>query len=319
MSYLWRRLSLAPLLFVTVSFLTFWSLRLIGTNAEIVQGILNTNYTADNAARLTKELGLDRPFFAQYFSWFGKLLRGDFGTSYYTRNSVWSYMKDGIPTSIQLVIMSMVFALLLSMPLGILAAYRQGTKVDRGIGLFSFGLLSLPGFVVGIVLLFVFAVRLGWFPAGQSIPFTENPLQSMHHMVLPALALALGINANYQRTLRTDMVNSLQEDFVTLAKSKGLSDRYILLRHALRPSSFTLLTLTGITIGGLIGNAFIVESLFTLNGLGRKLIQAVFQRDFPVVLSGVMLITLVFIITTTTVDLLYGVLDPRVRRLRAVS
>lgn len=319
MSYLWRRLSLAPLLFVTVSFLTFWSLRLIGSNAEIVQGILNTNYTPDNAARLTKDLGLDRPFFVQYFSWLGKLLRGDFGTSYYTRNSVWSYMKDGIPTSIQLVIMSMVFALLLSMPLGILAAYRQGTKVDRGIGLFSFGLLSLPGFVVGIVLLFVFAVRLGWFPAGQSIPFTQNPLQSMHHMVLPSLALALGINANYQRTLRTDMVNSLQEDFVTLAKSKGLSDRYILLRHALRPSSFTLLTLTGITIGGLIGNAFIVESLFTLNGLGRKLVQAVFQRDFPVVLSGVMLITLVFIVTTTTVDLLYGVLDPRVRRLRAVS
>lgn len=319
MSYLWRRISLAPLLFVTVSFLTFWSLRLIGSNAEIVQGILNTNYTPDNAARLTRELGLDRPFFVQYFTWLGKLLRGDFGTSYYTRDSVWSYMKDGIPTSIQLVIMSMVFALLLSMPLGILAAYRQGTKVDRAIGLFSFGLLSLPGFVVGIVLLFVFAVRLGWFPAGQSIPFTQNPLQSMHHMVLPSLALALGINANYQRTLRTDMVNSLQEDFVTLAKSKGLSDRYILLRHALRPSSFTLLTLTGITIGGLIGNAFIVESLFTLNGLGRKLIQAVFQRDFPVVLSGVMLITLVFIITTTAVDLLYGVLDPRVRRLRAVS
>ena len=319
MRYLWRRLALAPLLFLTVSFLTFWSIRLIGSNSEIVQGLLNTNYTEENAKRLTKELGLDRPFFVQYFSWLGKLLRGDLGTSYYSRNSVWSYMKDGIPTSIQLVIMSMFFALLLSMPLGILAAYRQGTKVDRGIGLFSFGLLSLPGFVVGIVLLFVFAVNLGWFPAGQSIPFTQNPLESIHHMVLPSLALALGIMANYQRTLRTDMVNSLQEDYVTLAKSKGLSDRYILLRHALRPSSFTLLTLTGITIGGLIGNAFIVENLFTLNGLGRKIIQALFQRDIPVVLSGVMMITLVFIITTTIVDLLYGVLDPRVRSLRALS
>jgi peptide/nickel transport system permease protein len=302
-----------------VSFLTFWSLRLIGSNAEIVQGLLNTNYSEANAKRLTKELGLDRPFFAQYFSWLGKLLRGDLGTSYYSRNSVWSYMKDGIPTSIQLVIMSMIFALLLSMPLGIIAAYRQGTKVDRGIGLLSFGLLSLPGFVVGIALLFVFAVTLGWFPAGQSIPFTENPLQSIHHMILPSFALALGIMANYQRTLRTDMVNSLQEDYVTLAKSKGLSDRYILLRHALRPSSFTLLTLTGITIGGLIGNAFIVENLFTLNGLGRKIIQALFQRDIPVVLSGVMMITLVFIVTTTIVDLLYGVLDPRVRQLRALS
>jgi peptide/nickel transport system permease protein len=319
LSYIWRRIALAPLLFLTVSFLTFWAIRLIGSNDEIIQGILNTNYTEENAARLTKELGLDQPFFVQYFSWLGKLLRGDFGTSYYSRQSVWVYLKDGIPTSFQLAVMAMIFALALSMPLGILAAYRSGTKVDRGIGLFSFGLLSLPGFVVGIILLFSLSIRVSWFPAGQSVPFTENPWESIHHMVVPALALALGITATYQRTLRTDMVNSLQEDYVTLAKSKGLSDRYILLRHALRPSSFTLLTLSGITIGGLIGNAFIIENLFTLNGLGRKIIQALFQRDIPVVLSGVMIITAVFIVTTTVVDLLYGVLDPRVRHARAIA
>ena len=319
MSYLWRRLAVAPLLFVTVSFLTFWSIRLIGTNDDIVRGLLNTNYTEDNAKRLVKQLGLDRPFFAQYFSWLGKLVRGDLGQSYYSRQSVWIYMKDGIPTSIQLVIMSMIMALALSMPLGIFAAYRQGSRTDRAIGVFSFGLLSLPGFVIGIFLLFGFASRVRWFPAGQSMPFTENPWQSIKHMILPSLALALGLTATFQRTLRTDMVNSLQEDFVTLAKSKGLSDRYILLRHALRPSSFTLLTLTGITIGGLIGNAFIVENLFTLNGLGRKVIQALFQKDIPVVLSGTMMITLVFIITTTAVDLLYGVLDPRVRHARALA
>ena len=122
--------------------------------------------------------------------------------------------------------------------------------------------------------------------------------------------------ATFQRTLRSDMVNSLQEDYVTLAKSKGLSDRYILLRHALRPSSFTLLTLGGITMGGLIGNAFIVENLFSIDGLGRKVIQSLFQRDIPVVLSGVMMITFVFIVTTTVVDLMYGVLDPRIRHAR---
>lgn len=316
MSYIWRRVAIAPVLFLTVSFLTFWSLRLIGSNDEIVQGILNTNYSEINAKRLVKELGLDRPFFVQYFSWLGKLLRGDFGTSFYSRQSVWTYLKDGIPSSVQLTIMAILFALVLSMPLGIIAAYRSGTKVDRAIGLLSFGLLSLPGFVVGIVLLFAFAVKLSWFPAGQNVPFTENPWESIHHMILPSFALALGLMANYQRSLRTDMVNSLQEDYVTLAKAKGLSDRYILLRHALRPSSFTLLTLTGITFGGLIGNAFIVENLFTLNGLGRKILQALFQRDIPVVLSGVMLITAVFIISTTVVDLMYGVLDPRIRHAR---
>ncbi len=317
MSYLWRRLAVAPILMLTSSFLTFWGLRLIGSNREIVQGILGTNYTDDNAARLTQELGLNKPFFVQFFTWLGKMLRGDLGTSFYSRQSVWSYLKTGIPTTIQLVIMAVTFALLLAMPLGILAAYRQGTKTDRAIGMFSFGLLSLPGFVVGILLIFLFALRLRWLPAGQSVPFSEDPIKSIKHLILPALALALGLTATYQRALRTDMVNSLQEDYVTLAKSKGLSDRYILLRHTLRPSSFTLITLAGITIGGLVGNAFIIEQLFTLNGLGRKIIQALFQRDYPVVLSGTLMTTFVFIITTTLVDLLYGVLDPRVRHARA--
>ena len=319
MSYIWRRIALAPLLMVAVSFLTFWSIRLIGSNNSIVTGLLGTNYTDDNAKRLTKELGLDRPFFVQYFSWFTKLIRGDLGTTFYSRQSVWSYMKTGIPASVQLVVMAMLIALLLSVPLGIIAAYRQGTRTDRTIGIFSFGLLSLPGFVVGILLIFVFALKLRWFPAGQTVPFFDNPLKSIKSFFLPSLTLALGLTATFQRTLRTDMVTSLQEDFVTLAKSKGLSDRYILLRHALRPSSFTLLTLGGITIGGLIGNAFIVEQLFTIDGLGRKVIQSLFQRDIPVVLSGVMMITFVFIITTTIVDLMYGVLDPRIRHARKLA
>ena len=316
MSYIWRRIALAPLLMVTVSFITFWSIRLIGPNNEIVIGLLGTNYTEDNAAKLTRELGLDRPFFVQYVTWFGKLIRGDLGTTFYSRQSVWGYMKTGIPSSVQLVLMALVLALLLSMPLGIMAAYRSGTRSDRAIGILSFGLLSLPGFVVGILLLFVFALRLRWFPAGQTVAFTENPFQSIKSFFLPSLTLALGLMATFQRTLRSDMVNSLQEDYVTLAKSKGLSDRYILLRHALRPSSFTLLTLGGITMGGLIGNAFIVENLFSIDGLGRKVIQSLFQRDIPVVLSGVMMITFVFIVTTTVVDLMYGVLDPRIRHAR---
>jgi peptide/nickel transport system permease protein len=319
MSYLWKRLSLAPLLMLTVSFLTFWGLRLIGSNQSIVQGMLGTNYTDDNAARLTKEMGLNKPFFVQYFEWLGKILRGDLGTSFYSRQSVWSYLQTGIPTTIQLVVMSIVFALLLSVPLGILAAYRSGTTVDRTIGSFSFALLSLPSFVIGILLIFLLAVRLKWFPAGQSVPLTENPWQSIKHLILPSLALALGLTATFQRALRTDMVNNLQEDYVTLAKSKGLSDRYILMRHVLRPSSFTLVTLAGVTVGGLVGNAFIIEQLFTLNGVGRKVIQALFQRDFPVVLSGTMMITFVFVVTTTIVDLLYGVLDPRIRHARAAG
>lgn len=319
MSYIWRRLSLTPLLLLAVSFLTFWSLRLVGSNQEILQGMLGTNFTEANAQRLSKELGLDRPFFVQYFRWVWNLVTGDLGTSFYSRQSVWTYLKSGIPTSLQLVVMALFFALLLAMPLGILAAYRSGTRVDRAIGLVSFGLISLPGYVLGIILLFTFGVQLRWFPAGQSVPITQDVWKSIHHLLLPALTLAFGLMATLQRALRVDMVNSLQEDYIMLAKTKGLPDRYILLRHALRPSSFTLLTLAGINFGALIGNALIVENLFNLNGLGRKVIQALFQRDIPVVLSGVMMITLVYVVTTTAVDLFYGVLDPRVRHARAIA
>ena len=319
MSYIWRRLSLTPLLMLTVSFLTFWSLRLVGSNQEILQGMLSTNYTEANARRLAKELGLDRPFFSQYLHWVWNMVTGDLGTSFYSRQSVWIYLKSGIPTSLQLVVMALLFALMLSMPLGILAAYRSGTRVDRAIGFVSFGLISLPGYVLGIILLFTFGVQLRWFPAGQSVPITQDAWQSIHHLLLPAFTLAFGLMATLQRALRVDMVNSLQEDYITLAKTKGLRDGYILVRHALRPSSFTLLTLAGINFGALIGNALIVENLYNLNGLGRKVIQALFQRDIPVVLSGVMMITLVYVVTTTAVDLLYGVLDPRVRHARAIA
>lgn len=319
MSYVWRRISFTPLLLVTVSFLTFWSLRLIGSNQDLLQGMLSTNYTEDNAARLSRELGLDRPFFVQYVRWLVRLVTGELGTSFYSRQSVWSYLKTGLPTSFQLVVMSMVIALALAMPLGIIAAYRSGTRIDRAIGFISFTLLSLPGYVLGIILLYTFGVRLQWFPTGQSVPFSESPWRATFHLIMPSVTLALGLTATFQRALRTDMVNSLQEDYITLAKSKGLPDRAILLRHALRPSSFTIVTLAGISIGGLIGNAFIVENLFALNGLGRKVIQALFQRDIPVVLSGVMIITTVYVITTTVVDLSYGLLDPRVRHARRLS
>lgn len=319
MSYIQRRILLAPLLLITVSFLTFWSLRLIGSNQEILQGMLGTNYTDENAARLAAELGLDRPFFSQYLGWLVNLVTGDLGTSFYSRQTVWSYLQTGLGTTFQLVLMSMGLGLAMSMPLGIIAAYRSGTKLDRAIGFVSFALLSLPGYVIGIILLFTFGVRLRWFPAGQSVPFSESPWRATYHLIVPSVTLALGLMATFQRALRTDMVNSLQEDYITLAKSKGLSDRYILLRHALRPSSFTVITLAGINLGGLVGNAFIVENLFALNGLGRKVIQALFQRDMPVVLSGVMMITFVYVVTTTVVDLMYGVLDPRIRHARRIS
>ena len=315
MRYVARRLMLmVPLLF-SVTLLVFAMLKLI--KGDPAATILGTAYTEESAARLTRELGLDRPFFVQYFKWVTGIFRGDLGYSYISREPVWDLMKRGIPVTATIICYTMVFTLMMAIPLGVYSAYRVGGRFDRIVSSVAFGFLSMPGFVVGLLGLMFISVRLNLLPAGNYVSFFESPWECTKHMILPCLSLSLGLIAQYLRILRTDMVSTLQEDFVTLAKTKGLTDQRILWRHAFRPSSVTLTTVAGITIGGLIGNTLIAEQLFQLPGVGRQIVTGLFTRDYLVVLGGVGLVTVVFVFTTTAVDLLYGVIDPRVRRARA--
>ena len=315
MRYAMRRLALmVPLLFC-VTLLVFTMLKLI--KGDPAATILGTAYTEESRARLTKDLGLDRPFFVQYFKWVTGIFRGDLGYSYISREPVWGLMKRGIPVSATIIAYTMTFTLLMAIPLGVYSAYRVGGRFDRIVSSMAFGFLSMPGFVVGLLGLMFISVRLNLLPAGNYVSFFTSPWQCTKHMILPCLSLSLGLIATYMRILRTDMVATLQEDFVTLAKTKGLTDRRILWRHAFRPSSITLTTVAGVTVGSLIGNTLIAEQLFQLPGVGRQIVTGLFTRDYLVVLGGVGLVTIVFVFTTTAVDLLYGVIDPRVRRARA--
>jgi peptide/nickel transport system permease protein len=315
MRYVSRRLLLMfPLLF-SVTLLVFTMLKLI--KGDPAATILGTAYTEEAAARLTHDLGLDRPFFVQYFKWVTGIFRGDLGYSYISREPVWDMMKRGLPVTATIIVYTMTFTLLMAIPLGVYSAYRVGGRFDRIVSSIAFGFLSMPGFVVGLLGLMFISIRLNLLPAGNYVSFFDSPWQCTKHMILPCLSLSLGLIAQYLRILRTDMVATLQEDFVTLAKTKGLTDQRILWRHAFRPSSITLTTVAGVTIGGLIGNTLIAEQLFQLPGVGRQIVTGLFTRDYLVVLGGVGLVTVVFVFTTTIVDLLYGVIDPRVRRARA--
>lgn len=322
MNYLIRRLLTTIPLLLFVTLVTFSMLSLIrGDPAKV---FLGTSYTEESGAIVRKDLGLDKPFPVRYVTWLGRTLRGDLGQSYYTKESVNTALKRAMPVSIQLVLMGIVMALLIAIPLGMISAYRAGTRLDRLISVASFASLAAPGFIVGILLIFLVALRLKtgsvyWFPAGNFVPFTQNFHQSLRSLFLPALTIAIGQIASYTRILRTDMASALQDDYVLMAKAKGLSDRYILTRHAFRPSSFTLLTVAGVSLGTLLGNALIVESLFGLNGLGSTIARSVFTKDYPMVLGGVTIITVIFVLLTTVVDLLYGVIDPRVRFARALT
>jgi peptide/nickel transport system permease protein len=232
-----------------------------------------------------------------------------------------------LPVSLQIMLYAIVLALLLSIPLGVLSAYRAGSRVDRSISTTMFGLLALPNFVIALILILFLArgksiIGLDWFPAtvptNTRIGFGENTVLHLKQILLPVIALASGLTATYMRLLRTDMVATLQEDYISVAKAKGLSTTRILFGHALRPSSFTLLTVLGINIAALISGSLIIEIIFVLPGVGTYLATAIFSRDYLVIQGVVVVLALAFVLTNLAVDLVYALLDPRIRDARAI-
>ena len=286
-----------------------------------VQTILG-NGAADpvKVAALRDELGLDRPFLTQYATWAGRFLTGDFGRTYNQgEEPVRTVILRNIPVTLELAVLALTLALLISIPLGVLAAYRSGSRLDRLISVGNYAALSAPAFVIGPVLIYFVGLRLGWLPVGQFTPWGDGPIDHIRSLILPAVTLAIAQVPNFCRILRTDMESTLKEDYITLAKTKGLSDIRILALHAMRPSSLTLMTVAAVNLGGLISGAVVVERLFNLPGLGFLLLGGIAQREYLLVLGVVTVITIVILLLGTGVDLLYGVVDPRVRTSRALG
>jgi peptide/nickel transport system permease protein len=303
--------SLIPVL-LAVSFLTFMMLSLLPGCLEC-QILGPENLDSEQVAAVREDLRLDDPLPVRYVAWLGDAFSGDLGRSYYTRQEVFDAIVERLPVTIEIVIVSMAMSLVVSIPLGMATAYRSGGLLDRSVTGATFGLLAIPNFMMGLLLIYLFAVQWGLLPSTGWTAFTEDPFENLRAVFLPSLALATGQIAVFTRLLRTDMIATLQEDHVLLARAKGLSTWRILLRHALRPSSFSLLTVSALTVGALLGGAVIVEQLFALPGIGRLLFDAIFQRDLLVVQGVVLVITVGFVLINALVDILYVVLDPRLR------
>jgi len=311
-----RLLQLAVVLFC-VTFLSFLMLHFLpGDTAQVVCGI---SCNEKGLEQTRHQLGLDKPWPVQYLNWLGNVARGDLGESALFHTPVSTALKQKMPVTIELLIYTEILALIMAVPLALIAAQRSGGVFDRTSTTVAFGLLSIPDFVMGILLILIFAVNLGWFPVTQYTPFLSDPLANLHDMFLPALTLALGEMAVYMRLLRTDLIATLQEDYVTMAKAKGMPSRRILLRHAFRPSSFSLVTVIGLDMGRLIGGAFIVETLFALNGMGSYIVVAIEERDYVAVQAGVLVVAVAYVLINFVVDLLYSVIDPRIRHARALA
>ena len=263
----------------------------------------------------------------RYLLWLSDAVRGDLGRSAIQGQEVSTAIKNAVPVTLLLMLYAQLLALLIAVPAGVYAAYRANRRGDRVASTAALAATSIPNYVLAIVLVLFLAlggfkigpVTLGGslFPASRYEAFGDGVVEHFKHMALPTIALALGLAATYMRVLRSDMIATLQDNFIVTAKAKGVSDRRILFAHALRPSSFTLITLFGITTGTLICGALIVETIFALPGLGATLFTALFSKDFLVVQGVVVVVAVGFVLINFLVDLLYAVIDPRVRHVRA--
>ena len=305
-----RLLYLVPVL-VAVSLLTFLIASLLPGDLAYV--ILGDQATPEKVEALRHDMGLDQPIWWRYLSWLGHVLGGDFGRSFRTGQTVLQAVSERLPVSLELMFLAELGALVIGIPLAIACAVRSGSTFDRFMTGSAFGMLSVPAFLSAILLIYLFAVEWRWLPATGYIPFEEDPVGNLRCFVLPALTLALGEWPVLMRVLRSDMIATLQEDYIAMARAKGLKPSRILLVHALKPSSLTLVTVTGINIGRLIGGTVIVESIFALPGIGRLLLGAIYTRDLVILQGVVLFVACGYVLMNFIVDMLYAVLDPRIR------
>ena len=315
MSHLQKRLlQLIPVFFV-VTFSSYFMLDLLpGDITDAILSDQDAGTIADGAAKeaLARQLNLDKPVIIRYALWLGNVFQGDFGRSYVTTQPVAEALADRIPVSFQLMFMSQIIALLIAVPLGVFVGQRAGEPIDRMVSTGAFALLSVPIFVIGTALIWLFSIRLGLLPSSGHTDFADDAWRNIQGFILPAITIAAIEVPILMRVLRTDIITTLQEDFIALAKAKGLSNSRILFFHALRPSLFTFITVLGLQLGNLIAGSVVVESLFSIPGVGKLLIESVDSRDEIMVQGVVTFVAIVYVVANLLVDLLYAAVDPRV-------
>lgn len=318
MRYVRQKLVQLVVVLLGVTMLSFGLLNLVrGVKPEVA--IAGPVDDPARVAQIRHQYHFDEPLPVRYVLWLKDIGSGDFGRSYYFNTAVTDLVKQRLPTTLWLILFAETITLLISVPLGVWAAYRPGGWFDRIASGVAFALLSLPAFIVAVLLVYVLALRNHIFP-GTSVYVSpiDSFGKSFKNLFLPAVSLSMGQIAVYMRLLRADMITTLQNDFITMARSKGLSPSRVLWRHAFRPSTFSIITAAAINVGGLLGGTVVVEFLFALPGMGSLVIEAITRRDFLVVQTCVVVFAVGFVLVNFVVDLLYGAIDPRIRHARAL-
>ncbi len=307
-----RLLQMIPVLFL-VSVIAFSIILLLP--GDPAMAMLGPDKARDVAVyqELRRELGLDQPIPLQYLTWLGKMLTGNFGISAHYQAPVSQLIGQSIGPTVQLALTAMLIALLIAVPIGIISAARPGSWLDVVGTTFALSGVAIPNFLLGILLILLFALTLRLLPSGGYLPITQNPTESLRLMIMPAFALGAGLSAVLMRQIRSAMLEVLNQDFVTTARAKGLAGRQVLLRHALKNALIPVLTVIGVQIGRLMGGTVVIETIFLVPGMGKLAVGSIFFRDFPVVQAIVLIMGAAILISNLITDLLYGIIDPRVR------
>ncbi len=305
-----RILATIPVMFI-VAVIVFTLIRMApGDPAAVIAGNMATN---EDIARIRTELGLDRGFFTQFAIWAKGLLTGDLGQSFFFKKSVAEIVSDRLAPTLSLAFLTIVITVLIAVPLGTLAAWKHGGWLDRALMGFSVLGFSIPVFVIGYLLVYVFALNLDWFPVQGYKPMSEGFFAWLHHLLLPAITLSIVYVALIARVTRASVAEALTEDYVRTARAKGLPESRVLIKHALANAAVPIVTVIGIGIALLIGGVVVTESVFSIPGLGTLTVDAVLARDFPVIQAVILFFAFLYVMVNLLVDVSYLFLDPRIR------
>ena len=310
--FLFKRFVGSVIVMWAVATLVFIMLRLVP--GDPIAAMLEDVGGVEEVEALRHKLGLDQPIYIQYFKWFWNMLGGDLGASIYgSRVPVAQILAESLPRTLSLAMLSAIIAIAIAVPAGIIAATRKNTAADNTVSFAAFLGLSMPDFWLAILLIIIFAATLKWMPAIGYVPLAEGFWPWLQHLILPAIAVGTGFSAIIARMIRSSMLEVLNADFMRVAASKGLTRRMLLIDHALPNALIPVVTVMGIALALLMAGAVVVENVFAIKGLGRVLIQGILNRDYPVVQGAVLVVSAIFILSNLLVDVLYVVIDPRIR------
>jgi peptide/nickel transport system permease protein len=309
--YILRRIGAAVIVLFIASLLVFFGVRALPGDPALA--LAGEDRSAKAVEQIREKYGLDKPVPVQFVDYLGHVVRGDLGQSSHTGLDVLDTIVNRLPVTLELAALSLLLATLLGIGAGVVSAVRRGTAADVGANLAALLGLSIPNFWLGLLLILVFSVTLGVLPASGFVAFTDDPLDNLRHLIMPAIVLGSGLAALLMRQTRATMLESLNADYVRTARAKGLSERQVVGGHALRNSLITVVTVLGLELGTIISGAVVTEQVFVLPGFGKLTVDAVFQRDFPLIQGVVLFTTVAYVVINLVVDLLYSVIDPRIR------